>query len=215
MSDRFEALIVDFGGVLTSPLQDSMVAFAEELDIELQDLVRVALAAYSGADDDLVVGFETGRIPEEEFARSFAQRLTEATGRAVPHEGIVDRIFGALRPEEEMFDVVASARRAGYKTGLLSNSWGLRGYPRDRFEQLFDGVVISGEVGMRKPDAEIYSFTTEKLGVEAQACVFVDDHPGHLKAALDAGMTTVLHRTPAETIAELHTLLPRFGPSAN
>jgi FMN phosphatase YigB (HAD superfamily) len=67
---------------------------------------------------------------------------------------------------------------------------------------------------MRKPDAEIYSFTIEKLNVEAQACVFVDDHPGHLKAALDAGMTTVLHRTPTETIAELRTLLPRLGPSA-
>ena len=72
---------------------------------------------------------------------------------------------------------------------------------------MFDVVVISGEVGLRKPDPDIFTLTTEKLGLDADRCVFVDDHPGHLKAALDAGMTTVLHRTPAETIAELEDLL--------
>ena len=203
----YEALIVDFGGVLTTPLQDAMVAFAEEAGIELQDLVRVALKAYTGEDDPLVVAFEKGQLPEPEFALQFAQRLANETGIEVDPERLVGNMFGALRLEEGMFDAVAAARRAGLKTGLLSNSWGLSGYPRERLAEVMDVVVISAEVGMRKPDAEIYELTLEKLGVPARASVFVDDHPGHLKTASEQGMTTVLHRQPAQTIAELEELL--------
>jgi putative hydrolase of the HAD superfamily len=207
MSRRFDALIVDFGGVLTTPLQDAMVHFADDLGIELQDLVRVALKAYAGHDDDLVHGFETGHISEEDFSREFAARLQEASGKSVEPAGLVTRIFAGMTAEEDMMEAVVLARQAGYQTALLSNSWGLDLYPRDRFPDMFDVVVISGEVGLRKPDPDIFTLTTEKLGREADRCVFVDDHPGHLKAAVDAGMTTVLHRTPKETIAELEDLL--------
>jgi epoxide hydrolase-like predicted phosphatase len=204
---EYKALVVDFGGVLTTPLQDSFVAFAEVLGIELQDLVRVALKAYTGDEDPLVVSFETGGISEEEFSRQFAQRLTEQTGVQVDAERLVQRMFGGMRLEEGMFDAVESAKRHGFKTALLSNSWGLSGYPRERLSAIMDVVVISAEVGMRKPDPAIFTFTTDKLGLAPEACVFVDDHPGHLKAAQEAGMATVLHRTPAQTIPELETLL--------
>lgn len=207
MNATYQALIVDFGGVLTTPLQDSMQRFADELEIELGDLVRVALAAYSGEQDALVVGFETGTISEDEFAQAFAERLSEVSGKPIAHEGIVDKIFGTLEAEEDMFEAVIAARRAGLKTALLSNSWGLGVYPRDRFVEMFDVVVISGEVGLRKPDPAIFTLTTERLGVAPAACVFVDDHPGHLTAAREAGMTTVLHKTPGETISELREVL--------
>jgi len=207
MTERYEALIVDFGGVLTTPLQDSFVMFAETLGIELQDLVRVALKAYTGDTDPLVVGFETGEIGEDEFAIEFAQRLAQETGVAVDPERLIQRMFGGMRLEEGMFDALAAAKRAGFKTGLLSNSWGVSGYPRERLAEVMDVVVISAEVGMRKPDPEIFTFTTAKLGVAPHTCVFVDDHPGHLKAAQEAGMTTVLHREPAQSIAELEALL--------
>jgi putative hydrolase of the HAD superfamily len=204
---RFEALIVDFGGVLTTPLQDSMIAFSESIGIEVQDLARVALRAYAGSEDTLVTSFETGRISEREFSLEFAQRLAQETGVEVDPERLVERIFGGLRLEEGMLDAVGRARGHGYKTALLSNSWGLDLYPTERFNELFDLTVISGEVGMRKPEPEIFEFTVKELGVEARACVFVDDHPGHLKAALELGITTVLHREPAQTIAELEGLL--------
>ena len=207
MTERYEALIVDFGGVLTTPLQDSFVMFAEALGIELQDLVRVALKAYAGDSDPLVVGFETGEIGEDEFAIEFAQRLAQETGVEVDPERLIQRMFGGIRLEEGMFDALAAAKRAGFKTGLLSNSWGVSGYPRERLAEVMDVVVISAEVGMRKPDPEIFTFTTSKLGVAPSTCVFVDDHPGHLKAAQEAGMTTVLHREPAQSIAELEDLL--------
>ena len=207
MTGRFKALIVDFGGVLTTPLQDAMTNYAEALGIELQDLVRVALRAYAGEDDNLVTGFETGKVPEEEFAAAFAERLSEITPEPVDPATVVDGIFSGMRLEDDMIAGVGAARSQGLKTGLLSNSWSLRHYPRERFDVIFDTMVISGEVGMRKPDPEIYRLVTERLGVAPEDCVFVDDHPGHLKAALDAGMTTVLHRTPAETLAELRSLL--------
>lgn len=203
---RFDALIVDFGGVMTSPMQDAMVRFADELGIELQDLVRAALGAYSGAEDHLVTDFETGRISEEEFALEFAGRLSEISGRPIEPEGLVRKIF-RLELEDAMFDLVARARAAGFRTALCSNSWGTELYPRARLDPIFDVLVISGEVGLRKPDPAIFELTTTKLGVGANACVFVDDHPGHLGAARDLGMTTVLHRDPVRTIAEVEAHL--------
>lgn len=207
MTGPFKALIVDFGGVLTTPLQDAMAGYAQSLGIELQDLVRVALRAYAGEDDNLVTGFETGKVPEDEFAVAFAQRLSEVTPAPVDPTTVVDGLFAGMSLEDDMIDAVATARAHGLKTGLLSNSWSLRHYPRERFDGIFDATVISGEVGLRKPDPAIYRLATERLGVAAEECVFVDDHPGHLKAALAEGMTTVLHKTPAETIEELRNLL--------
>jgi epoxide hydrolase-like predicted phosphatase len=213
---RFEALIVDFGGVLTKPLQQAMARFSDELGIEMSDLVRAALGAYVGQRDDLVVEFETGRISEEEFAARFAERLAEISGRAVPSEGLVRRIF-RLELEQEMFTAVARARSAGLKTGLLSNSWGTRYYPRDRLAEVFDAVVISGEVGMRKPDPKIFEHTLDELGAAPKGSVFVDDEPGHLKSAAALGITTVLHRSPSQTISELEDLLgvPLGSPTGN
>jgi putative hydrolase of the HAD superfamily len=194
--------------VLTTPLQDAMASYAETLGIELQDLVRVVLRAYAGEDDDLITGLETGRIPEKEFAVSLAQRLSEVTPQPVDPTSVVDDIFMGMELEDEMLDAVGKAHSNGLKTALLSNSWSLRHYPpRAHLDDIFDVIVISGEVGLRKPDPAIYRLTIERLGVPAQECVFVDDHPGHLKAAVDEGMTTVLHRTPAQTIEELRALL--------
>ena len=204
---RFEAVVVDFGGVLTTSLQDEMIRFAEEIGIELQDLVRVALKAYSGGSDPLVTAFETGQISDEEFTTQFTQRLHEATGVQVEPSELIAKMFGGVSLEEDMFTALAIAKKEGFKTGLLSNSWGVSTYPRERLEEVMDVIVISGEVAMRKPDPEIFELTASKLGVAPEACVFVDDHPGHLTAAAELGMTTVLHQTPSQTISELEALL--------
>jgi putative hydrolase of the HAD superfamily len=204
---RFDALLVDFGGVLTTPLQEAMFRFAEEAGVELQHLARAALGGYMGSEDSLVFGFETGAISQEDFSKAFAERLREESGIEVDPDSLVQRMFGGLDLEESMFTAVERARAQGLKTGLLSNSWGTSLYPRARLDPIFDVQVISGEVGLRKPDPAIFELTTGRLGVPAAACVFVDDHPGHLTSAAEAGMTTVLHRDPARTIAELEELL--------
>ena len=203
----YRALVVDFGGVLTTPLQEAMFRFAEGAGIELQHLARAALGGYMGSDDSLVFGFEKGQISQEEFAKAFAERLREESGIEVDPETLIQRLFGGLELEESMFTAVERARAHGLKTGLLSNSWGTALYPRARLDPIFDVQVISGEVGLRKPDPAIFELTTSRLGVPSETCVFVDDHPGHLTAAAEAGMTTVLHREPARTIAELESLL--------
>ena len=203
----YRALVVDFGGVLTTSLQTAMLEFAQEAGIELQHLARAALGGYMGSEDSLVFGFETGAIPEDEFTVALARRLQEESGVEIDPADIIPRMFGRLRLEEDMLAAVGRVRAAGLKTGLLSNSWGTALYPRERLDPLFDVMVISGEVGLRKPDPEIFTLTTDRLGVAPAACVFVDDHPGHLTSAAEAGMATVLHRDPAGTIAELETLL--------
>ena len=115
---KIDALVIDFGGVLTTPLQDALAAFGEETRIELQDLVRVALGLYTGTEDRLVHDFEIGAISEEEFGAGLATRLQKATGVRVSPHGLVARMF-AVDLEENMLSAVAAIRGAGFKTTLL------------------------------------------------------------------------------------------------
>ena len=111
-----------------------------------------------------------------------------------------------MTPLEEMIEVVRAARAAGLKTALLSNSWSVSHYDRDMLDELFDVAIISGEVGMHKPEEQIYRLTVEKLGVEPSECVFVDDLRENCEGAEAIGMTAIRHRHAPETIAKLETL---------
>jgi epoxide hydrolase-like predicted phosphatase len=202
----FDAVALDFAGVMTSPLYEAMGKFSAESGIDLQDLLRACLGPYGGIDDPLIVDFETGRISESDFATALAARLQALSGREVAPEGLVRRLF-PLRLEEDMFTAVVAARAAGLRTALVSNSWGSTLYPRRRLQAAFDVVVISGEVGFRKPDPDIFLLALERLGVAAERCIFVDDEPDHLKTAAGLGMVTVLHHRSETTIAELERLL--------
>jgi epoxide hydrolase-like predicted phosphatase len=100
-----------------------------------------------------------------------------------------------------------AARAAGVRTGLLSNSWGTRRYPRELLAELFDGVVISGEVGIRKPAPEIYAMGAKAMELEPEAIVYVDDLPFNLEPARELGMATVHHTSAGSTVPELERLL--------
>lgn len=192
-------LIVDWGGVMTSNLFDSFGAFCAAEGLEMQALARELRG--DPESRRLVVALETGEVKEPEFERVFAARL----GVAAPR--LIDRLFAASRPDELMQNAVLLARRAGVRTGLLSNSWGTRRYPRSRLAELFDAVTISGEVGLRKPAEEIYALAAREVGLPPADCVFVDDLPVNLDPAARLGMATVHHRQPEQTIAELEELL--------
>jgi epoxide hydrolase-like predicted phosphatase len=120
---------------------------------------------------------------------------------------LIERLFAGAVVDERMVEVVRRVRAAGVRTGLVSNSWGTGRYPREVLAELFDGVVISGEVGIRKPAPEIYRLGAERIGLEPRACVFVDDLPFNLSPAAELGMATVHHRSAEETTAELERLL--------
>jgi epoxide hydrolase-like predicted phosphatase len=112
-----------------------------------------------------------------------------------------------MHADDEMVAAVLAARRAGVRTGLISNSWGAGRYDRAQLKQLFDAVVISAEEGLRKPNPEIYELGASRVGLPAADCVFVDDLPGNLKPARELGMATVHHRRATESIEALERLL--------
>ena len=192
-------LLIDWGGVLTTDLFASFASFCEAEGLEaakVRELFRGDEAAR-----DLLVEFECGRVDEREFERRFAPML------GVEDEGLVDRMFAGTGPDARMLAAVRAAREAGIRTGLISNSWGVDRYPHQMMDELFDGVVISGLVGIRKPAPEIYAMGAREIGLEPDACVFVDDLPFNLEPAAELGMATVHHTAARETISELERLL--------
>jgi epoxide hydrolase-like predicted phosphatase len=150
----------------------------------------------------LLRGLERGEVGDEEFERRFAERL----GPEVEPEGLIERLFAGLESEHRMIDAVRRASEAGAPTGLITNSWGTGIYERAPLE-IFDGVVISGDVGLHKPEPEIYRLGAERIGLPPEACVFVDDLRENVEGAEAVGMRAIRHRDPAETIAELEDLL--------
>ncbi|MFN8160184.1 MAG: HAD family phosphatase [Solirubrobacterales bacterium] len=202
MSEREHetALLIDFGGVLTTPVWDSFAAFCRLNGLE-EGAVRRLFREDPEALAELRL-LETGGISEEDFERSFGARL----GLGDP-SGLIDSMFAGMVPLERMTAAVEAARRAGVPTGLVSNSWSLDHYDRDLFARLFDTVVISAEVGLHKPQPGIYLLAAERVGRPAASCVFVDDLRENCAGAEAVGMRAILHRDPSETIGRLEEVL--------
>jgi putative hydrolase of the HAD superfamily len=196
---RYRGLLVDWGGVMTTNVFDSFRAFCEQAGIE-PDAVGERFRS-DPTSRELLVGLETGALSEEEFEPRFAEIL------GVPATGLIDQLFAGGVADEAMQAAVARTRAAGVRTGLISNSWGTRRYDRELLGQLFDGVVISGEVGIRKPTPEIYERGARAIELSPADCVFVDDLPFNLKPARELGMATVHHVDSQRTIGELEQLL--------
>ncbi len=195
-------LLLDYGGVLTTNVFDSFRAFCEAEGLDPEAVKRLFREDRRALAE--LRRLEVGEVSEDEFALRFAPLLGIQRS-----EGLVDRLFAGMREDETMTAAVRRARAAGVRTGLISNSWGRGRYDRDSFGALFDGVVISGEVGLHKPDPEIYLLACEKLGVPPQECVFVDDLRENCAGAEAVGMTAVLHRGAETTVPRLEELLER------
>jgi putative hydrolase of the HAD superfamily len=196
---RYRGLLIDYGGVLTTNLFDSFRAFCEREGLAPDVIVR----QFRGNTEarELLIELETGRMEEREFEERLAGLL------GVDSTNLIDRLFAGSQPDQPMLAAVRTARQGGIRTGLISNSWGTHRYDRAQLSELFDGVVISGEVGMRKPAAQMYSLGAESIGLPSGDCVFVDDLPFNLVPAAELGMATVHHVSAERTIAELERLL--------
>ena len=193
------ALLVDWGGVLTTDLFQSFRGFCEEHGLD-QESIGNAFRTDPQAQK-LLFDLECGRISEAEFEPYFGEML------GVSGEGLIDGLFRRIEPDHLMIGAVRAARQAGIPTGLVSNSWGTRRYPQDLLEELFDGVVISGLEGMRKPAPEIYILGAERAGVATADCVFVDDLHFNLDPARELGMEAIHHTDSEATVTELERLL--------
>jgi epoxide hydrolase-like predicted phosphatase len=196
-------LLVDFGGVLTTNVFQSFKQFAEQEGLD-RDAVKRAFR-----DDRealaLLRRLERGEIEVDEFEPRFAKRLGLESDRV---DGLVGRLFAGIGPEERMLHAVRRARRAGVRTGLISNSWGEGlGYDQALLDELFDAVVISGDVGVHKPEPEIFRLAADRVGLAPEQCVFVDDLRENCAGAAAVGMTAILHRGADSTLPELERLL--------
>ncbi len=195
-----KGLLVDFGGVLTTNVFDSFKAFCEREGLDPDAVKRlfredpVALAELRR--------LERGELTEDDFSTRFGPMLGVSDT-----EALVDRLFAGMEPDEPMITALKTAKRSGIRTGLISNSWGRGRYDREAFPELFDGVVISGEVGLHKPDPEIFLMGAERIGVPPEECVFVDDLRENCDGAAAVGMTPILHRGADTTLPALERLL--------
>jgi putative hydrolase of the HAD superfamily len=205
---RFRGLLVDYGGVMTSSMGRAFAAFALEAGVDPERFKSVIDEAYGGGDPDgMVARVEKGLVPQAEFERWLAERLSSGSAAPIASGGLKERLFGGLEPDPAMVAAVRAARAGGIRTGLASNSWGESGYERDRFGDLFDAVVISAEVGLRKPDPEIYLLAAERIGVPPAECVFVDDLLHNVDGARAVGMEGIVHRSAEFTVPRLEALL--------
>jgi putative hydrolase of the HAD superfamily len=204
------ALLVDWGGVLTERLDLAVRAWAEEEGIDFEHY-KQAMRRWLSPEEQLeaeinpIHAIERGEITVPDFEEKLAAQMQLLDGHPVQSEGLLARMFGSFTTAHAMNALVVRARGHGIKTALLSNSWG-NTYPRDGWDDMFDTVVISGEVGLRKPEPEIFKLTCERLQVAAADCVFVDDLEINVDAAGELGMTGVLHRGYDTTAARLEEL---------
>jgi putative hydrolase of the HAD superfamily len=200
------AVICDFGGVLTSPLVGSFMKFQEHSGVSLEQLgAAMAKLAEESDGQHPLFALEKGELSEAEFLR----RLEDALGGDVSLEGFGERYFEHLHPNEEMIGEMRRLRERGLRMALLTNNvreweplWRAK---LPDIDEIFEVIVDSAFVGMRKPEPGIYELTVERLGdgVAAADCLFVDDIEANCEMATELGMTAVHFRDAAQAIAEI------------
>ena len=203
-------LVVDWGGVLTGDLRPAVERWARRHGVDLGAYSEV-LRTWLGPAGELearvnpIHALERGEMEIPHFEELLARELAERTGVVHDPTGLVERMFDEFEHAPDMNALVRRARSLGIRTALLSNSWGEH-YPRDLWDGMFDVVVISGEVGMRKPEPEIFELTLDRLGLSARECVFVDDLAHNIEAAVRLGFVGVRHTDYESTARELEAL---------
>ncbi|MGZ4173757.1 MAG: HAD family hydrolase [Solirubrobacteraceae bacterium] len=207
---RVEAIVSDFGGVLTSPLLHAFVAFQDSSGISLEALgqAMAAIAERDGAHP--LFELEVGRLTEAAFLTMLGEELTRQLGRDVQMHEFRARYFEHLHPNEELIEYMGSLRSRGLAMALCTNNvreWESLWRAMLPVDEIFDVVVDSAFVGVRKPDPEIYEMTLERLGRSPSAALFVDDIELNCQAAEALGMRAVWFRSNEQTIEEIEAAL--------
>ena len=201
------AFISDFGGVLTSPLSEAFIAYQEESRISLEDLGRALGRAAEADGEHPLFALERGEMSEREFADRLERQLP---GFSFTRQREV--YFERLVPNAPMITFVRELRERGVRTALLTNNvreweplWRAK---LPEVDELFELVVDSAFVGLRKPDPAIYALTLERLGgVRPEECVFVDDLDVNCEAARALGMAAVRFENSEQAIPEVESAL--------
>jgi len=205
------AVVSDFGGVLTTSLHDAFLAWERESGIALTHLgaAMATLTDREGAHP--LYELECGRITEAAFHEALGEQLGVDLGVPVDMSGFTETYFRHLHPNEELLEHLGRLRARGVPLALLTNNvreWEPRWRAMLPVDELFDVVVDSAYVGMRKPDERIYRLTCERFGHAPQACAFIDDFAHNCDAAKAVGLHPVWHQgDTAATIAAVDAFL--------
>jgi putative hydrolase of the HAD superfamily len=210
VSAAIEAVVSDFGGVLTTPLAGAFAAIQDEdgLDAGALGGALGRIAERDGAHP--LFELECGRMTERDFLARLSAQVSEDLGRDVDLHSFGERYFAQLRPNEPMLAFLGDLRSRGYRLAMLTNNvreWEPRWRAMLPVEELFEVVVDSAFVGVRKPDPAIYRLTCARLGVAAERCLFVDDIERNCTAAAEVGMAAVWFRDTGQAIAEMRAAL--------
>ncbi len=211
------AIISDFGGVLTAPLLEAFATIQESTGVSLEELAAAMMRIAAEAKANPLFDLETGRLSEADFLARLGAELSEQLGRDVELHGFGEAYFAELQPNQAMIEYMRGLRERGYRMAILTNNvreWEPLWRPKLPVDEIFELVVDSGFVGMRKPDAEIYELTLQRLELPAQDCLFVDDTEVNCDAARALGLTAVHFRSNEQAIAEIEAVLDGARPAS-
>ena len=205
-----EAIISDFGGVLTSSLRASFVGVLDASGVSLEDLGR-AMAAIAGRDGaNPLFALETGRMSEATFMGRLSDELAAQRGSPVELDGFGERYFRHLQPNEQLIDYMRRLRERGYKMAICTNNvreWEARWRAMLPVQEIFDVVVDSAFVGSRKPEPRIYQIALEQLGAAPEATLFIDDVEVNCEGARQLGMHAIRFRSTDQAMADIEAAL--------
>ncbi len=205
-----QAIISDFGGVLTCPLLDSFIAYEEQSGISVDELGRAMGTIWERDGAHPLFELETGRMTEAAFLEGIGEQLTAERGRPIRLDGFGRHYFDHLDTNESMIEYMRELKDRGYRMAICTNNvreWEPLWRSKLPVDEIFSVVVDSGFVGLRKPEPEIYALTLERLGVPADAAVFLDDVELNCEAARALGMHAVWFRSTDHAIEEIESAL--------
>ncbi len=205
-----EAVVCDFGGVLTTPLMGSFLALQDAHGVSVEDFGEAMRAAAEEGGEIPLFKLERGEITEPEFLEILRDKLEPLLGHRPELHRFREAFFEALDPNEPMIELMRECRRGGRRMAMLTNNvqeWEPLWRTMLPVDEIFELVIDSGWVGYRKPEKQIYEITVERLGVPATACLFVDDLEVNCEAARDLGFTAVQYRNPEQAVAEVRKIL--------
>jgi putative hydrolase of the HAD superfamily len=205
-----QAIVSDFIGVLTTPIAGVFTQFQEQIGIPPEALRDALQRSARRTGENPLFALECGRMSEGDFIRALEDELEVEFGRRVSMRTFTDHYWASLSHNDEVVDFLRTARGTGYRLALLTNNvqeWEPRWRPRWPIDELFETVVDSGFVGMRKPDPEIYALTLARLDLPAEACVFIDDLEHNVVAAREVGLHAVHFRETDQAIADVRAVL--------
>lgn len=203
-------VISDFGGVLTTPLLDAFLSVQDRVGIPPEAFVTAMRSMAASDAGNPLFELECGRITEVEFQRRLADALEPELGHRPEIDRFGQLLFEALDPNPGMIDLIREVRRDGTRTALLTNNvkeWEAAWRSMLPVDELFETVVDSAFVGCRKPDPRIYQLTLERVELEPEQCIFIDDMEINVNAANELGLHGVHFRETAQARAEVHALL--------